>query len=131
MSAAERLIELDQPNTQDPDYSSDSSSSLSSESEPIQPKRRRGRLTKLPLKPTTQAKKGRPRKIPLSMEIGTTIATYQLAPYPETNIAAYTSAPNHDEPEPTTYEAAIHGPEGDQWKQAIKEEYDSIIENDT
>ena len=63
------------------------------------------------------------------MEIGTNIAIYQLAPYPETNIAAYASTPNHDEPKPTTYEAAIHGPEGDQWKQAIKEEYDLLIEN--
>jgi hypothetical protein len=121
MSAAERLIELDQPNTQDPDYSDDSSSSSSSESEsePAKPKRRSPR------------NRGKPRKIPLSVEIGTNIATYQLAPYPETNIAAYASTPNHDKSEPTTYEAAIHGPEGDQWKQAIKEEYDSIIENDT
>jgi hypothetical protein len=131
ISAAKRLIELDQLNTQDPDYSSDSSNSSSSESEPTQPKKRRGRLIKLPLTPTTQAKRGRPRKIPLSVEIGTTIATYQLAPYPETNITAYASAPNHDKPEPTTYEAAIYGPEGDQWKQAIKEKYNSIIENDT
>jgi hypothetical protein len=134
MSAEERLIELDQPNTEDPEYSNDSSSSSSSESEtPTQPKRGRGRPRKLPLKPITQAKRkrGRPRKIPLYVEIGTNIATYQLAPYPETNIAAYASTPNHDKSEPTTYEAAIHGPEGDQWKQAIKEEYDSIIENDT
>jgi hypothetical protein len=114
ISAAKRLIELDQPNTQDPNYSSDSSNSSNSESEPTQPKRRRGRLIKLPLTPTTQAKKGRPRKIPLFMEIGITIAIYQLAPYLETNITTYASAPNYNKPEPTTYEAAIHSPEGNQ-----------------
>jgi hypothetical protein len=106
ISAAERLIELDQSNTQDPDYSDDLSSSSSSESvsEPAKPKRRSLR------------KRGKPRKISLSVKIGTNIATYQLAPYPQTNIAAYASTPNHDEPEPTTYEAAIHGPEANCWR---------------
>jgi hypothetical protein len=72
MSAAERLIELDQPNTQDPDYSDDLSSNLNSESEPAKPKR--GRLRKLSLKPITQAKRKRGK--PLSVEIGITIAIY-------------------------------------------------------
>jgi hypothetical protein len=47
------------------------------------------------------------------------------------NEATILDLSNVTNPEPTTYRDAINGPESKQWTQAMKKEFNSLIENDT